>query len=931
MRYGIKPRTILALAAALILALTMRIDVVAASSAENAGGAGGEATDIVVGDGIGSESADNDEAAAGDTGDVSAEAGSQPEDAELEHLALEDSAPIDAAPADGTPKGGALADGTPEDGAPAGVAPEDSAPTDGAPAPARSKDAVFANAVSASDGQEGAPISSLDANLTPATSLAGNLALLETCAEDFLASNPVAAGWLNAVNGEHAATWLSFAYLRQFNSSYNTDRWGAIAGTMGPTNFQLGISVSLGPVIAAGGTYANQCYDRFTASMTANQVPLHTWFTTNATTDGIDVAHMAAAASALRYNCLQQGGLLGPGLSMAMNEQEYDDLSGWAGDLQTFAINLTDAFPTLTEQEYATKAQERLGQMGTTFDTADLKADADAVNLCALIAEGQSLTEAATNYYSQGGANRRYTSFVQNANLFGDGRIAAYTSQTNPRNSNTWLIYSNASKTINPTQSAGIATGIRAAFDALLYAELPRYTVSFEANGGTPTPDDITDAVEGNTISEPTAPAKTGYLFGGWYRESACINVWNFSSDTVTQTIELYAKWTPAPGTAYATQYYQQKLDGSYELAQTVWSTAETGSTVTAAARTYEGFHENATHADRVPQATVAPDGSTTLSLYYDRDVYLLNFLDMNSALIGVTQSVMYGARVPQVPMAPPVYALDFLGWRMVGASGLPLTGEQVKNLALLQDTAFYACYLRPAGDGIYLRVSGLDATGEKAVADAFAAKEGLSLDGRELWMADVALCDALSGAEVSGGGTISLPYPNDTVSQAYQNYDFYVLHLKNGVTPEFLSATPASDGIVVTVESFSPFAVAYSLKDETSTEETDDPEEESTTDSDKTSNKNSDDKGENNSTGNSDNSSGNSSGNNLRNLPATGDLGTLIAVIATILFAVGVPLSAVSAALLCRCARRGSQQMRGSCSPTSMSRTRVEPKAVRT
>jgi len=72
------------------------------------------------------------------------------------------------------------------------------------------------------------------------------------------------------------------------------------------------------------------------------------------------------------------------------------------------------------------------------------------------------------------------------------------------------------------------------------------YTVTFNANGHGTAPTAITDLSSGSTITEPTAPTETGYTFGGWYKEAACTNAWDFSSDTVTANTELFAKWTPA-------------------------------------------------------------------------------------------------------------------------------------------------------------------------------------------------------------------------------------------------------------------------------------------------------------------------------------------------------------------------------------------------
>ena len=68
------------------------------------------------------------------------------------------------------------------------------------------------------------------------------------------------------------------------------------------------------------------------------------------------------------------------------------------------------------------------------------------------------------------------------------------------------------------------------------------YTVTFIANGGIPAPQ-AQVITQGGKISEPPLMNKTGYSFGGWYKEPAFSNKWNFVTDTVTGKIYLYAKW----------------------------------------------------------------------------------------------------------------------------------------------------------------------------------------------------------------------------------------------------------------------------------------------------------------------------------------------------------------------------------------------------
>jgi uncharacterized repeat protein (TIGR02543 family) len=68
------------------------------------------------------------------------------------------------------------------------------------------------------------------------------------------------------------------------------------------------------------------------------------------------------------------------------------------------------------------------------------------------------------------------------------------------------------------------------------------YTVSFDTNGGTPVPASQTIA-DGGKVTEPAVMAKNGYTFGGWYKENTFSTQWNFSSNTVTGNMTLYAKW----------------------------------------------------------------------------------------------------------------------------------------------------------------------------------------------------------------------------------------------------------------------------------------------------------------------------------------------------------------------------------------------------
>ena len=69
-----------------------------------------------------------------------------------------------------------------------------------------------------------------------------------------------------------------------------------------------------------------------------------------------------------------------------------------------------------------------------------------------------------------------------------------------------------------------------------------KFTVTFNSNGGTEVASVEVD--KDTTVTVPTAPTKAGFVFDGWYADSAFTNAWNFDTDKVSANITLYAKWT---------------------------------------------------------------------------------------------------------------------------------------------------------------------------------------------------------------------------------------------------------------------------------------------------------------------------------------------------------------------------------------------------
>lgn len=68
------------------------------------------------------------------------------------------------------------------------------------------------------------------------------------------------------------------------------------------------------------------------------------------------------------------------------------------------------------------------------------------------------------------------------------------------------------------------------------------WLVSFNSMGGSVVQSQ--SVADGELATEPSAPTKTGFTFGGWYSDLDLTVAWDFSTDTVDSDMMLYAKWS---------------------------------------------------------------------------------------------------------------------------------------------------------------------------------------------------------------------------------------------------------------------------------------------------------------------------------------------------------------------------------------------------
>jgi len=146
-----------------------------------------------------------------------------------------------------------------------------------------------------------------------------------------------------------------------------------------------------------------------------------------------------------------------------------------------------------------------------------------------------------------------------------------------------------------------------------------------------------------------TEPSRQGYDFAGWQDEDE--NPFE-ASGTVdfTAAQSLYAVWTPKEDTPYEVVTYFEQLDGSYESESEAFQ-GTTESLIELTPEAVTGFVLN--EEDSVLSGLVTADGSLVLSIYYDRAIYSVDFLDENDELIETQQIPYEGSGIAPEYLVP--------------------------------------------------------------------------------------------------------------------------------------------------------------------------------------------------------------------------------------------------------------------------------------
>jgi len=142
------------------------------------------------------------------------------------------------------------------------------------------------------------------------------------------------------------------------------------------------------------------------------------------------------------------------------------------------------------------------------------------------------------------------------------------------------------------------------------------FTVTFNANGGTPAPDPQYLKTD-DMVTEPPVMTKENFYFDGWYKEATFINRWDFDKDTVKNVkITLHAKWTAQEAEKIIVSFVTN--EGSAVADQQVTKTTGTVTepSTSQTGYTLDGWYTDAVFTPANKWIFTNPVGATNFSLY---------------------------------------------------------------------------------------------------------------------------------------------------------------------------------------------------------------------------------------------------------------------------------------------------------------------------
>ncbi|KAK3582200.1 hypothetical protein CHS0354_023736 [Potamilus streckersoni] len=187
------------------------------------------------------------------------------------------------------------------------------------------------------------------------------------------------------------------------------------------------------------------------------------------------------------------------------------------------------------------------------------------------------------------------------------------------------------------------------------WAENP-YTVTFNSNGGSTVPNATVN--HGSRVTKPTDPTRVGYAFGGWYKEEASTNVFNFDTETITANITLYAKWLFNYTVSFNTD------GGTKILSQTVAHGKRANPPINPTREGYDfrGWYKDDLYQNAFDFAIDVVTANITLYARWSIKLYTVTF-NTGGGSLEPSVRVAHGSLVTQPQNNPIRPGYNFLGW----------------------------------------------------------------------------------------------------------------------------------------------------------------------------------------------------------------------------------------------------------------------------
>ncbi|MBQ3548622.1 MAG: InlB B-repeat-containing protein, partial [Oscillospiraceae bacterium] len=257
------------------------------------------------------------------------------------------------------------------------------------------------------------------------------------------------------------------------------------------------------------------------------------------------------------------------------------------------------------------------------------------------------------------------------------------------------------------------------------------YTVFFDYGEGQGTVGDMKvtyGSAYGTLPGEEAVQAKPdGYHLSGWKYENTVI-----MADTVVNVLAdhtLQAIWAPNTDTKYTVHYYEMDVEGNYPDTPVVEPKTGTTDAKYEPKAAAEGFTRvsvtDNNESNGYTAGTVAPDGSTVVTVYYSRNKHNLTWNPNDGSFTENDPSgeVYFGAHITEPTVSREGYT--FQGWEPTVESPMP---AEAKTYTAQWDAIEYeVCFNSQGGSKVASITADVDS---KISAPAEPTKEGYTFDG---------------------------------------------------------------------------------------------------------------------------------------------------------------------------------------------------------